>query len=423
MTYDVAAIRGQFPGLKRIEGGEQAVFFDNPAGTQMAQQAIDRMVWAMTECNANLGGHFATSLLAEKLVDDAHEAAKDFVNARDAREIVFGQNMTTLTFMMSRSLGRDFKPGDEIVVSRMDHDGNVTPWVIMAEERGLKINWLDFSPETFEFDLSRLGDIVNERTRLVAVGYASNVTGTINNVKAITQAAKTASGGNALVYVDAVQFAPHGVIDVQALGCDFLVCSAYKFYGPHYGLLWGRQELLERLTAYKVRAATEELPSKFVTGTTNREELAGIMGAIEYYEWLGRKFGGATDPALTRRQRIVAGIEAMLRHDHALAERLIAGLKRIPNLRVMGITDRADFSRRVPTVSFVLEGSDPSEIAKFMAGQGIYVWDGHNYGVEPVTRLGLIEKGGVVRVGPTHYNTPAEIDRFLAALNVYLQKR
>lgn len=423
MTYDVAAIRGQFPGLKRIEDGEQAVFFDNPAGTQMAQQAIDRMVWAMTECNANLGGHFATSLLAAKLVDDAHEAAKDFVNARDVREILFGQNMTTLTFMMSRSLGRDFKPGDEIVVSRMDHDGNVTPWVIMAEERGLKINWLDFSPETFEFDLSRLGDIVNERTRLVAVGYASNVTGTINNVKAITQAAKTASGGKALVYVDAVQFAPHGVIDVQALGCDFLVCSAYKFYGPHYGLLWGRQELLERLTAYKVRAATEELPSKFVTGTTNREELAGIMGAIEYYEWLGRKFGGATDATLTRRQRIVAGIEAMLRHDHALAERLIAGLKLIPNLRVMGITDRANFSRRVPTVSFVLEGSDPAEIAKFMASQGIYVWDGHNYGVEPVTRLGLIDKGGVVRVGPTHYNTPAEIDRFLAALNVYLQKR
>lgn len=423
MTYDVAAIRGQFPGLKRVQSGEPAVFFDNPAGTQMAQQAIDRMVWAMTECNANLGGQFETSVLAGKLVDDAHEAAKDFVNAKDVREIVFGQNMTTLTFMMSRSLGRDFKPGDEIVVSRMDHDGNVTPWVIMAEERGLTLKYLDFSPETFEFDLTRLNDVITERTRLVAVGYASNVTGTINNVKAIAKAAKVASGGKALVYVDAVQFAPHGVIDVQDIGCDFLVCSAYKFYGPHYGLLWGRQELLERLTAYKVRAATEDLPSKFVTGTTNREELAGVMGAIEYYEWLGKNYGGAKDPALTRRQRIVAGIEAMLRHDHGLADRLITGLKQIPNLRIMGITDRADFARRVPTVSFVLPDCDPTEVAKFMGSQGIYVWDGHNYGVEPVTRLGLIDKGGVVRVGPTHYNTPAEIDRFLDALKVYLQKR
>lgn len=423
MTYDVAAIRGQFPGLKRVQNGEPAVFFDNPAGTQMARQAIERMVWAMTECNANLGGHFETSILAEKLVEDAHEAAKDFVNARDVREIVFGQNMTTLTFMMSRSLGRDFKPGDEIVVSRMDHDGNVTPWVIMAEERGLTLKYLDFSPETFEFDLTRLSDVITERTRLVAVGYASNVTGTINNVKAIAKAAKAASGGKALVYVDAVQFAPHGVIDVQDIGCDFLVCSAYKFYGPHYGLLWGRQELLEKLTAYKVRAATEDLPSKFVTGTTNREELAGIMGAIEYYEWLGKTYGGATDPALTRRQRIVAGIQAMLRHDHALAERLIAGLKQIPGVRIMGITDPAQFDRRVPTVSFILPDCDPAEIAKYMGAQGIYVWDGHNYGVEPITRLGLLDKGGVVRVGPTHYNTPAEIDRFLGALKVYLQKR
>jgi cysteine desulfurase family protein (TIGR01976 family) len=423
MTYDVAAIRGQFPGLKRLQNGEPAVFFDNPAGTQMARQSIDRMVWAMTEVNANLGGQFETSILAGKLVDDAHEAAKDFVNAASVEEIVFGQNMTTLTFMMSRSLGRELKAGDEIVVSRMDHDGNVTPWVIMAEERGLKLKWLDFSPETFEFDLAQVGNIVTDRTRLVAVGYASNVTGTINNVKAIAAAAKAASGGKALVYVDAVQFAPHGVIDVQDIGCDFLVCSAYKFYGPHYGLLWGKREHLERLTAYKVRAATEELPSKFVTGTTNREELAGIMGAIEYYEWLGKNFGGATNPALTRRQRIVAGVEAMLRHDHDLAERLIAGLTQVKNLRIMGITDRAAFSRRVPTVSFAMDGCDPTEVAKFMASQGIYVWDGHNYGVEPVTRLGLIDKGGVVRVGPTHYNTPGEIDRFLGALNVYLQKR
>lgn len=420
MAYDVDTVRRCFPGLKREQGGQPAVFFDNPAGTQMAQRSIDRMVWAMTRCNANLGGHFQTSIEAQQLVDDAHEAAKDFVNARDAKEIIFGQNMTTLTFMMSRTLGREFRPGDEIVVTRMDHDGNVTPWVMLAEDRGLKIGWLDFNPETFEFDLSSLDRVITARTRLVAVNYASNVTGTINDVQAIAKAAKAV---DALVYVDAVQFAPHGVIDVQALDCDFLVCSAYKFYGPHHGLMWGRREILERLTAYKVRAADNELPTKFETGTTSREALAGVTGAIEHYDWVGREFGAPGEPSASRRERIVAGVRAMQRHDQQLAARLIDGLEQVPNLRIMGITDRRRFDRRVPTVSFVLDGAAPAEIAKYMASQGIYVWDGHNYGVEPVGRLGLLDKGGVVRVGPTHYNSVAEIDRFLEALNVYLQIR
>lgn len=417
MAYDVDAVRRCFPGLNREQDGRPAVFFDNPAGTQMAQRAIDRMVWAMTSCNANLGGHFQTSLEAGRLVDDAREAARDFVNAPHVEEIIFGQNITTLTFMMSRTLGRTFQPGDEIVVTRMDHDGNVTPWVMLAEEKGLTVRWLDFNPETFEFDLSALDRVLGPRTRLVAVNYASNVTGTINDVKAIADAARTVG---ALVYVDAVQFAPHGVIDVQDIGCDFLVCSSYKFYGPHHGVLWGRREILERLTAYKVRAAADELPTKFETGTVSREAVAGVMGAIEHFEWVGRQFG---DPAGSRRERIVAGVRAMQRHDQMLATRLIDGLEQVPNLRIMGITDRSRFDRRVPTVSFVVDGADPAEIAKYMASQGIYVWDGHNYGVEPVNRLGLLDKGGVVRVGPTHYNTLAEIDRFLDALDVYLQIR
>src|SRR5690606_6320025 len=274
MAYDVDAVRRCFPGLGREQDGRPVVFFDNPAGTQMAQRSIDRMVWAMTNCNANLGGHFQTSLDAQQLVDDAREAAKDFVNARDVKEIVFGQNMTTLTFMMSRTLGPEFRPGDEVVVTRMDHDGNVTPWVMLAEGRGLTVRWLDFDPETFEFDLSSLDRVITERTRLVAVNYASNVTGTINDVQTIAKAAKAVG---ALVYVDAVQYAPHDVIDVQALDCDFLVCSAYKFYGPHQGVMWGRREILERLTAYKVRAADNELPTKFETGTVSREALAGVM--------------------------------------------------------------------------------------------------------------------------------------------------
>ncbi|GIK96943.1 MAG: cysteine desulfurase-like protein [Alphaproteobacteria bacterium] len=417
MAYDVDAVRRCFPGLNREQDGQPAVFFDNPAGTQMAQRSIDRMVWAMTSCNANLGGHFQTSLEAQRLVDDAREAARDFVNAQDAAEIVFGQNMTTLTFMMSRTLGRDFEPGDEIVVTRMDHDGNVTPWVTLAEDKGLTIRWLDFDPETFEFDLTALDRVMTGRTRLVAVNYASNVTGTINDVKTVAKAAKAVG---ALVYVDAVQFAPHGVIDVQDIGCDFLVCSSYKFYGPHHGVMWGRREILERLTAYKVRAANNELPTKFETGTASREALAGVMGAIEHYDWVGRQFG---DPAGSRRERIVAGVHAMQRHDQQLAARLIDGLEQVPNLRIMGITDRSRLDRRVPTVSFVIDDTDPAEIAKYMASQGIYVWDGHNYGVEPVDRLGLLDKGGVVRVGPTHYNSPAEIDRFLDALDAYLQIR
>lgn len=420
MAYDVDAVRRCFPGLGREQDGRPVVFFDNPAGTQMAQRSIDRMVWAMTNCNANLGGHFQTSLDAQQLVDDAREAAKDFVNARDVKEIVFGQNMTTLTFMMSRTLGREFRPGDEVVVTRMDHDGNVTPWVMLAEDRGLTVRWLDFDPETFEFDLFSLDRVITERTRLVAVNYASNVTGTINDVQTIAKAAKAVG---ALVYVDAVQYAPHDVIDVQALDCDFLVCSAYKFYGPHQGVMWGRREILERLTAYKVRAADNELPTKFETGTVSREALAGVMGAIEHYDWVGREFGAPNEPATSRRERIVAGVRAMKRHDQGLAVRLIDGLEQVPNLRIMGITDRRRLDRRVPTVSFVLEGCDPAEIAKYMASQGIYVWDGHNYGVEPVKRLGLLDKGGVVRVGPTHYNSAAEIDRFLEALNVYLQIR
>lgn len=417
MAYDVDAVRRCFPGLNREQDGQPVVFFDNPAGTQMAQRSIDRMVWAMTSCNANLGGPFQTSLDAQRLVDDARDAAKDFVNARHAEEIVFGQNMTTLTFMMSRTLGRGFQPGDEIVVTRMDHDGNVTPWVMLAEEKGLTIRWLDFDPETFEFDLSSLDRVINPRTRLAAINYASNVTGTINDVKAVVNAAKAVG---ALVYVDAVQFAPHGVIDVQDLGCDFLVCSSYKFYGPHHGVMWGRREILERLTAYKVRAADNELPTKFETGTASREALAGVMGAIEHCDWMGRQFGDTTG---SRRERIAAGVRAMQRHDQELAARLIDGLEQVPNLRIMGITDRSRLDRRVPTVSFVIDDADPAEIAKYMASQGIYVWDGHNYGVEPVNRLGLLDKGGVVRVGPTHYNSPAEIDRFLDALDVYLQIR
>lgn len=417
MAYDVERIRAEFPGLARQHDGRATVFFDNPAGTQICRPAIDRMVEAMTTANANLGGFFATSVEAGRRVRLAHEAAADFVNAASPDEIFFGQSMTALTFQLSRSIGRELKPGDEIVLTRMDHDGNVTPWLMLAEERGLVVRWLDFDPERFGYDETSLERALNARTRLIAVNHASNVTGTLNDVASIARAAKAFG---ALVYVDAVQSAPHVPLDVQALGCDVLVCSAYKFYGPHYALAWGRRELLERLTAYKVRAASNALPFKFVNGTTNREALAGISGAIEHFEWVGREFGsGAAAPSATRRQRIVAGAEAMLAHDRVLAKRLIDGLDAVPGVRILGLTRAQDLARRVPTVSFDLVGHDPAAIARFMAADGINVWSGHNYGVEPVTRLGLLDKGGVVRVSPTHYNTPAEIDRFLESFARY----
>lgn len=408
MSYDIQRIRAEFPGLARMEGNKPAVFFDNPAGTQICTRAIDAMVETMIHFNANLGGAFTTSRLAQDRVDEAHAAAADFVNAADRDEVFFGQNMTTITFALSRSIARELSPGDEIVLSRMDHDANISPWLEIAAERGAVVKWIDLDPSTFELDLSGLDTLITPRTRVVAVGYASNLTGTINDVKTITRAARKVG---ALVFIDAVQFAPHGVIDVQDIGCDALVCSAYKFFGPHYGLAWVRRELQERLHAYKVRPAPEELPDRFVTGTANREELAGVMGAIDYYAWVGETFGQPEAP--TRRARIVAGVRAMSDYDLALVQRLIAGLQAVPGLTILGITDPAAFERRVPTVSFRLAGHTTAEVAQYLADQGIYVWDGHNYAIEPCQRLGILEDGGVVRVGLTHYNTMAEVERLL----------
>ena len=414
MEYDVEAIREQFPGLKRMEGDRPAMFFYNPAGTQIVQSAIDRMVEIMVHTNANLGGYFTTSVAAEDGVFSAHRSAADFVGTDDPSEVFFGQNMTTLTFAISRAIGRKLKAGDEIILTRMDHDGNVSPWTMLAEDLGLLVRWLDFDTATYEFDLARLETFLNDRTRVVAINHASNVTGTTNDVKSATAMAKARG---ALVFVDSVQFAPHCDVDVRELGCDFLICSAYKFYGPHYGLAWGRRAILERLDAYQVRAAADELPFKFVTGTTNREALAGVAGAIDYFAWVGSQFGQPANDS--RRARIVAGYEAMKAHDRALVERLIAGLDEFPGIRVLGLTDPVAFDRRVPIVSFVTERASPDDIARFLAENGVYVWSGHNYGVEPCQAMGVLDSG-VLRVGPTHYDTLEEVNRFLGLLHSFL---
>jgi len=393
------------------DDGMPRVYFDNPAGTQVPQSVVDAVSDCLIRTNANLGGFFSTTRLAVEVVDAAHEAMRDFLNAHDAGEIIFGQNATSLNFSISRSLGREFAAGDEIIVSRMDHEANVSPWLMMAEDHGLTVRWWDWNIDTFEFDLAELAALINPRTRLIAVTHASNVIGSLTDIPGVVALAKPAG---ALVYVDAVQTAPHIPIDVQALGCDFLVCSAYKFYGPHQGILWGKREHLERLVAYRVRPSGDELPHKFETGTLSRVCMAGTTAAVEHFAWLGRTMGDPAGPG--RRKAIEAGYCALKGHEDALVRRLLDGLATLPDVRVLGIADQARLQRRVPTVSFIRESVPPATIAQALAAQNIFVWSGNNYAVEAYRKLGREHEGGV-RVGFAQYNTAAEVDRLLDHLH------
>lgn len=421
-SFPIEAVRSRFPSLSLTDGDKPRIYFDTPGGTQVPQQVIDRMVSCLTQTNANLGGHFTTSLRAERVIAEARESMADMLNADSPAEIVFGQNMTTLTFHVSRSLAKLFSPGDEIILTRMDHDANVAPWLLLARDHGLNIRWLEFDRRTYEFDLAELDGLLGLRTRLAAVNYASNALGTINDVKSI--AAKVKQAG-ALVYVDAVQYAPHGPIDVQDLGCDFLVCSSYKFYGPHQGILWGRKSLLEGLDPYKIRPAPDAAPERFETGTLSHEGIAGISGAVEYLNWLGETAGGKHRARYAkfsgRRQSVHAAMDALFEYEKGLAGRLIDGLQASPGLTIHGITDPSTMGRRVPTVSFTVQGYHPAELAKALGRENIFVWDGDYYAVEVVRSLGLADKGGMVRVGLSHYNTAEEVDTLLRVLKSYLR--
>ncbi len=421
-SFPIESVRAEFPALAQKDGGKPRIYFDNPAGTQVPQQVIERTLEAMVNKNANLGGYFSTTVAADDLVNEAHQAMADFYHARSPAEIVFGQNMTTLTLHMSRCLGKRFAPGDEIVLSRMDHDANVAPWLLLAEDRGLVVRWMDFDPETYEFAEDALTRVLTRKTKLVAMGFASNCTGTINDVKRF---AKEAHGAGALLYVDAVQLAPHCGIDVQDLGCDFLVASAYKFFGPHQGILWGREGLLKETFSYKVRPAGDDLPHKFETGTLSHEGMAGTLGAVEYLASHGERPGssGRTyDHMSARGARIHRAFDVLTDWEHQLCKRLIAGLKPFKGLKIRGITSANAIHRRVPTVSFTLDGHTPQALAKAFALENIFVWSGHNYAVEPVTRMGLMETGGVLRVGLAHYNTEAEVDSLIAGLDRIARK-
>jgi cysteine desulfurase family protein (TIGR01976 family) len=411
-ALDVVAVRQHFPALRRELDGRPLVYLDGPGGTQVSGECIEAMAGYLASSNANTHGAFITSAETDALVAEVHAAAADFLGAHEPEEIVFGANMTTLTFAVSRAIGRDLQPGDEIVVTRLDHDGNVAPWLALAEDRGLVVRWVDIDLDDCTLRLDELERVVSDRTRVVAIGLASNAVGTINDVGL---AIEIAHAHGAIAYVDAVHAAPHLPIDVSNLQADLLVCSPYKFFAPHLGMLYGRRELLERLRAYRVRPAGEALPGKFETGTQSHEALAGLLGTFGYLETLGRTYGGAT-AADDRRTALQAAMGAIREYERGLIGPLLEGLHAVPGLTIHGIDDPRRVDERVPTVAFSMEDHHPRRVAEHLAAYGINTWDGDYYAVEVVRRLGLEAAGGMLRVGLVHYNTLAEIDRLLEAL-------
>jgi len=411
VIFDPDEVRSHFPSLQ-----SGAIFFDNPGGTQVPREVIDAVTDYYNTSNSNTHGAFATSRRSDATLAEAHAAMADFLNARSPEEIVFGPNMTTLTFNISRSLGRTLKAGDEIIVTRLDHDANIAPWLYL-EERGAVIRWVDIYPEECTLNLSQVERYLSSKTKIVAVGYASNAVGTINDVKTITELAHSVG---AIVFVDAVHYAPHGPIDVQALDCDLLACSAYKFYGPHVGVLYGKYDLLDRLTAYKVRPAENRPPDKFQTGTQNHEGIAGTRAAVDYLASLGEKYGAEFSAQFNsftgRRLRLKAAMAAITSYERDLFARLMAGLREIGGVHLYGITDAKRFEHRTPTVAFTMDRLSPREIAERLGRENIFVWDGNYYALALMERLGLEARGGAVRVGLAHYNTAPEVDRFLSVL-------
>ena len=410
MNELVGSIRDRFPALARSVNGRPAVFLDGPAGTQVPQPVIAAIGEYLANRNANHGGLFATSQESDEMLDETHRAMGDFLGADDPDCVSFGPNMTTLTFALSRSLAKTWNAGDEVIVTRLDHDANVTPWVMAAQDAGAIVRYVDVDPRDCTLDLDDLRDKLSERTRLLAVGCASNATGSINPVREICTWARAVG---ALTFLDAVHYAPHELLDVSELECDLLVCSAYKFFGPHVGVLWGRRDLLEQLTAYKLRPAPNELPGKWMTGTQNHECLAGTLAAVDYLADLGREI--AADAGSSRRNALQAAYTAIREYEQQLAGQLIRGLEQNERIKVWGITDASKLSARLPTVSITHTSLRPAELAARLGERGIFVWHGNYYALQLTESLGL-EPDGMVRLGLVHYNTPAEVDRLLEEL-------
>jgi cysteine desulfurase family protein (TIGR01976 family) len=411
-ALDLTYVRAQFPALAQTVNGHPAVFLDGPGGTQVPQRVIDAISNYLRRDNANTCGAYATSRHTDAMLAAARVAMADFLHCA-ADEIVFGPNMTTLTFAMSRAIGRDFAPGDEILVTRLDHDANVSPWLAF-EAKGVTIRWAEIHEEDCTLDLADLASKINRHTKLIAVGYASNAVGTINPVKEVVRLAHAAG---ALAYVDAVHYGPHGLIDVGALDCDFLVCSTYKFFGPHMGVLFGKREHLRRLRPYKVRPLTDAVPNRWEWGTLNHECIAGIAACVDYIADLGLRL---RPDSPTRRAAIVAAFEAIHRHERGLMERLIAGIRGIPQLKIYGITDASCFDWRCPTLAVRVvdqnENQTPLALATKLGDRGFFTWDGNYYALNLTEQLDVEKSGGFLRIGLVHYNSHEEVDRLLAAL-------
>ena len=414
-VYPIEKIRSCFPSLGRIAGGREAVFFDGPGGSQVPSSVTDAMSDYLLSNNANTGMSFATSLETDELISDVLQVCADFIGCDDPTEIVFGQNMTSLNFQLAGALSRTWGPGDEVVVTRLDHDGNVGPWSLAAEWSGATLRKIDIRSEDCTLDMESAYEAITERTVLVAVGAASNLSGTINDVKKIIE---IAHGVGAEVVVDAVHFAPHALIDVSELGCDFLLCSPYKFFGPHQGLLWGKKERLEGLPVAKLRVATEELPFRWMTGTQSHEGMAGTKAAIEHIAWVGREVSG--NPDLSRRDALIEAYSAIEEYEQDLCLRMLEGLGSIEGIEVWGITEPSRISERAPTVSFTHPSMSAKEIGERLAERGIFVWAGNFYALELTEALGL-EPEGVLRAGVLHYNSMEEVDFFVESVAEILE--
>jgi cysteine desulfurase family protein (TIGR01976 family) len=406
---DVLECRRQFPALFRKHGGLPVVYFDGAAGTQVPHRVLDAVCRYLVETNANRHGVFSTSQDTDRMIEEAQQAVADFLGTDDPQTVIFGPNMTSLTFALSRALMKTWKPGDEIVLTRLEHDANFTPWILAAREVGVVPRIVDIHPEDCSLDLEDLARQLSQKTRLVAVTCASNAVGTITPVAEIV---KLAHQVGAMVFLDAVHLAPHRRIDVQAWDCDFLVCSGYKFFGPHVGVLWGKREWLVSLPAYKVRPAPDDIPDRWMTGTQNHEGIAGLYAAVEYLAEIGKS---VAPEVTTRREALDACFQAIQVHEETLTRELIEGLQALSDVRIWGITQRERLHQRLPTIAITHARFSPRELAEFLATRGIFVWHGNFYALPLTERLGL-EPEGLLRISMVHYNTVDEVRRVLAAM-------
>ncbi|MBS0205971.1 MAG: cysteine desulfurase-like protein [Planctomycetes bacterium] len=407
--FPLAWCRAQFPALSRTVAGQPVAFFDGPGGSQVPQRVIDAVGFYLGHTNANRGGQYATARESDELLEAAHVTVAQFVGSSHAESVVFGANMTTLTFAVSRAISRTWQSGDEIVVTRLDHDGNVSPWVLAARDAGVTVQYVNFDPADCTLNMSDLASKLNARTRLVAVGGASNIVGTINPVREVCRLSHAVG---AQVFLDAVHYAPHALPAVDEWDCDWLACSAYKFFGPHVGVLWGRPELLTAVTPYKLRPVTESLPGRWMTGTQNFEGIAGTKAAVDYLADLGSHCGSRTGGL---RDKLRTAYTAIADYEQQLAKQLISGLLDIPGITTFGLTDLNRLNERTPTVSFVHSRLPAIEVAGRLGNQGLFVGHGNFYALQFSEALGL-EPQGVVRVGLMHYNTAGEIERLLTAI-------